>query len=81
MKSGFVCSVLCTTILIAPVLTMAEGGSLGGPYLGQKPPSLIPEVFAPGIISKAGSRELMHGFFDNDKLFILYRYPIGFKGT
>ena len=27
---------------------------LKGPYLGQKPPGLTPEVFAPGIISKAG---------------------------
>ena len=25
---------------------------LEGPYLGQKPPGLIPEVFAPGIVSK-----------------------------
>lgn len=25
---------------------------LNGPYLGQKPPGLIPEVFAPGIVSK-----------------------------
>ena len=28
---------------------------LKGPYLGQKPPSMIPEVFAPGIISKTGN--------------------------
>ena len=27
---------------------------LEGPYLGQKPPGLIPEVFAPGIISTKG---------------------------
>ena len=27
---------------------------LTGPYLGQKPPGTIPEIFAPGIISKAG---------------------------
>ena len=27
---------------------------LKGPYLGQKPPGMTPEVFAPGIISKAG---------------------------
>jgi hypothetical protein len=25
---------------------------LDGPYIGQTPPSLTPEVFAPGIISK-----------------------------
>jgi len=27
---------------------------LKGPYLGQKPPGMTPEIFAPGIISKAG---------------------------
>lgn len=27
---------------------------LKGPYMGQKPPGLIAEVFAPGIVSKAG---------------------------
>ena len=53
---------------------------LKGPYLGQRPPDTTPEIFAPGIVSKAGSRDLMHGFFDGGKLFILYRYPSGFKG-
>jgi hypothetical protein len=24
---------------------------LKGPYLGQKPPGMIPEIFAPGIVS------------------------------
>jgi hypothetical protein len=27
---------------------------LKGPYLGQKPPGMIPEIFAPGIISRPG---------------------------
>ncbi|WP_281561743.1 hypothetical protein [Thalassomonas sp. RHCl1] len=30
---------------------------LKGPYLGQKPPGLIPEVFAPGIVSINGRHE------------------------
>jgi Tol biopolymer transport system component len=30
---------------------------LEGPYLGQKPPGLIPEVFAPGIVSLKGRNE------------------------
>lgn len=29
-------------------------GPLQGPYLGQKPPGFVPEVFAPGIISTEG---------------------------
>ncbi len=27
---------------------------LTGPYLGQKPPGIVPEIFAPGIVSKEG---------------------------
>lgn len=29
----------------------SEPSSIVGPYLGQKPPGLTPEVFAPGIVS------------------------------
>ena len=44
------------------VCCAASGGSFArentpipdGPYLGQKPPGLVPEVFAPGIISTGG---------------------------
>ena len=53
---------------------------LTGPYLGQKPPGKTAKVFAPGIISLPDSRDLMHGFFDSGKLFILFRYPMNFKG-
>ena len=34
---------------------------LKGPYLGQRPPGMIPEIFAPGIIS--------HGFHENGIIF------------
>ncbi len=30
--------------------------SLTGPYLGQKPPGMTPEVFAPGLVSKDGDQ-------------------------
>jgi hypothetical protein len=53
---------------------------LQGPYLGQKPPGLIPEIFAPGIVSTAENQDLMHGFFDQGNFLILYRYPLGFEG-
>jgi hypothetical protein len=29
----------------------AEAGALTGPYLGQQPPALEPEIFAPGVVS------------------------------
>ena len=54
---------------------------LKGPYLGQKPPGMISKLFAPGIVSLPGSRDLMHGFFDQGNLFVLYRYPPGFQGS
>ncbi|USE70222.1 hypothetical protein CTT31_14275 [Pseudoalteromonas maricaloris] len=45
--------------LLLPVLIMSSGSHaqddfsvLEGPYLGQHPPGLMPEVFAPGIVSK-----------------------------
>jgi len=43
---------------------------LEGPYLGQKPPGLIPEVFAPGIVSINGKYE--HGIsfsYDLDEIY------------
>lgn len=54
---------------------------LTGDYLGQKKPGEVGVIFAPGIISKAESRDFTVGFFENQKLFIFYRYPIGFKGN
>ena len=46
---------------------------LKGPYLGQKPPGLIPEVFAPGIISTEES-EGSSGFARNGMIFIFQRF-------
>jgi len=37
---------------------------LKGPYLGQKPPGMTPEVFAPGIVSKDGPQAKL--FFTRD---------------
>ena len=34
----------------------AEKAALSGPYLGQKPPGLTPEIFAPGTVSKEGDQ-------------------------
>ncbi len=47
---------LLLSIQTATVFWAQEKGfpELTGPYLGQKPPGMTPEVFAPGIISKAG---------------------------
>jgi hypothetical protein len=49
---------------------------LKGPYLGQKPPGMIPEIFAPGIIS-TGYDERIAAFTPDGKEFyyVLYGAP------
>jgi Tol biopolymer transport system component len=60
-----------TTFLIAVFLLPVAGAAqtsgfpkLSGPYLGQKPPGLAPEVFAPGVVSKEGHQAKL--FFTPD---------------
>ena len=43
---------------------------LKGPYLGQKPPGMTPEVFAPGIVSQKGHQAKL--FFTADGLEAVY---------
>ena len=47
---------------------------LKGPYLGQKPPGMTPEVFAPGIISTTDYTELGCTFTPDGKEFYFSRY-------
>lgn len=47
---------------------------LKGPYLGQKPPGMTPEIFAPGIIPTEDN-EGLYGFFDNGTLLLFDRTP------
>lgn len=47
---------------------------LTGPYLGQEPPGMTPEIFAPGIISTSDG-EGCHGFMKNGEMFIFKRTP------
>jgi len=45
---------------------------LKGPYIGQKPPGMTPEIFAPGIVS-TDHNEGCSGFINDGKLFIFRR--------
>ena len=67
---------LVTLILIIAALFVAfcskdsfspQEQSLSGPYLGQKPPGMEPELFAPGIISKTNTREFAITFSPDGK--------------
>jgi Tol biopolymer transport system component len=44
-------------VTVTVLLTGLSSPAATGPYFGQKPPGLTPEVFAPGVISVAGSIE------------------------
>lgn len=50
-----------------------EQTGLKGPYLGQKPPGLKKEVFAPGIVSTKGGREFSCTFSADGKEFYFNR--------
>ena len=50
---------------------------LKGPYLGQNPPGLKAELFAPGIISTKDN-EALFGIFKNGTYIIFDRKPSGF---
>ncbi len=54
--------------------------ALGGPYLGQEPPGLVPEVFAPGIIS-TDVGEGCSGFTRDGGAFLYARSKLGIQYT
>ncbi len=57
--------IVLTCVLLVVALTIYaqqnDFANLTGPYLGQKPPGMTPEIFAPGIISK--------GYFERSVVF------------
>ncbi len=48
-----------------------------GPYLGQKPPGMTPEIFAPGIVSSSGATEYGIAFAPDGKEFYFNRNGVG----
>ena len=55
MKTAFQVWIIC--LLSSAWGALSASDLLKGPYLGQKPPGSVPEVFAPGVISVEGSKE------------------------
>jgi len=49
---------------------------LTGPYLGQKPPGLTPEVFAPGVVSKEGDQGRLFIAPDGSEIIYWEREPV-----
>ena len=63
-KHVFYGIVLCLAICFNSCVRQNDFPVLKGPYLGQEPPGMAPEIFAPGIIS-TGNFECM-AFFSPD---------------
>ena len=53
MKNCLKTSIVCAICMLLTLSATAKSSDtvLRGPYLGQKPPGLMPEPFAPGVIS------------------------------
>jgi len=61
------------TSTITPILPTAMP-PLSGPYLGQEPPGLEPEPFAPGIVSIPGFTEFSGAFSPDGSEYYFYRW-------
>jgi len=81
MKTKFFSIVVFLILIFFILPTLAQKNTKGksdftvlkGPYLGQKPPGLIPEIFAPGIISTEES-EGSSGFMLKGSIFIFQKF-------
>ena len=71
---GFICLVI---LVFLHCSKSSDFPVLKGPYLGQKPPGMATEVFAPNIISIDGCEELCSGFLDDCRVFVFSRLKSG----
>ena len=69
-----VCLLLVAAISINAQIT--EFPKLTGPYLGQKPPGLTPEIFAPGIISQEEFIEFKGAFSPDGQEYYFYKHSL-----
>lgn len=69
----YILPVFCISILLSPCSAQDDFPVLKGAYLGQKPPGMTPEVFAPGIITTDIS-EGCSGWGNDMEYFIFQRW-------
>lgn len=78
MKFIFISIVLLSSLLTFSSYSHNEFPVLKGPYFGQKTPGVIPEVFAPGIISISGRHEMGVSFSsDLDEMYFAVQKQTG----
>lgn len=75
MKKTICTIIAMLAITISITAQQKEFPKLTGPYLGQKPPGMTPEIFAPGVISKESSQEFAGTFAPDGKAFYFTRRP------
>jgi hypothetical protein len=72
-ERSFVPFVILLVLFCRPEASAQKFPRLQGPYLGQKPPRMTPETFAPGIIS-TGEEEGSSGFARNGTVFLFQKF-------
>jgi Tol biopolymer transport system component len=72
MSFGLAAGFIFLCIISAAQQSSTEFPKLTGPYLGQKPPGMVPEVFAPGVVSTA-AHEFSCSFTPDGKEFYFTR--------
>jgi hypothetical protein len=69
---------LCCLLLAASLSSeQSDVPVLSGLYLGQKPPGMAPEIFAPGIVSTEESPEFSGTFSPDGKEYYFFRFAEG----
>jgi Tol biopolymer transport system component len=75
----FTILLLTTLIISSKSYSQDDFSNLKGPYLGQKPPGLTAEIFAPGIVNTKDNREIEGMFGADMTTFYFIRRPLGEK--
>lgn len=73
MKKTILIWSLSVFLIVASCSQNREFPALSGPYLGQKPPGVTPELFAPGVISTENLGEAGSAFTKDGELFLFNR--------
>jgi len=72
-KAIFVGNVILLALMFTTCTRRSDFPVLKGPYLGQKPPGMTPEIFAPGIVSTEDNQEFSCTFSPDGKEFYFNR--------
>jgi hypothetical protein len=77
LKNQLRLTVIIFSLVFISCLCQSDFPVLKGPYLGQKPPGMTPEIFAPGIMS-TNADDHFFGFTDDGELAVLVQSGLKF---